>query len=65
MFISTTLFAIFKSKAGVRRTPLKACDRLTDRLCESAGKVTRKDYEGWIKHSMSFFQKRLNEERNQ
>ena len=30
----------------VRRTPLKADDRLTDRICESAGKVTRKDCEG-------------------
>lgn len=53
-----------KVKAGVRRTPLTTDNRLTDRICESAGKVTKKDCEGWIKHSMSFFQKCLNEERN-
>ncbi|KAI9267852.1 hypothetical protein BY458DRAFT_410652, partial [Sporodiniella umbellata] len=52
-----------KVKAGVRRTPLTTDDCLTDRICESAGKVTKKDCEGWIKHSMSFFQKCLDEER--
>lgn len=46
-----------KIKAGVRRTPSTADDRLTDRICDSAGKVTKKDCEGWIKHSISFFQK--------
>jgi transposase len=53
-----------KVKADVRRTPLKADDRFTDRICESTGKVKRKDYEGWIKHSVSFFQNCLNKERN-
>ncbi|KAG1152233.1 hypothetical protein G6F37_002253 [Rhizopus arrhizus] len=33
-----------KVKAGVRRTPLTADDRLTDHICESAGKVTKKDF---------------------
>ncbi|KAG1468826.1 hypothetical protein G6F56_003614 [Rhizopus delemar] len=32
-----------KVKAGVRRIPLAADDHLTDRICESAGKVTKKD----------------------
>lgn len=43
-----------KVKAGVRRTPLKVDDRLTDRICESAGKVKRKDCEGWIKPQCLF-----------
>lgn len=42
-------------KAGVRRTPLTADDRLTDRICKSAGKITKKkDCKGWIKRSKSF-----------
>ena len=45
-----------KVKAGVRRTPLTADDRLTDHICESAGKVTKKDCKGWIEHSKSFFE---------
>lgn len=53
-----------KVKAGVRRTPLTADDRLTDRICESVRKVTKKDCKGWIEHTKSFFEKCLNEERN-
>ncbi|ORE00707.1 hypothetical protein BCV72DRAFT_172948, partial [Rhizopus microsporus var. microsporus] len=53
-----------KVKTGVRRTLLTADDRLTDRICESAGKVTKKDCKGWIEHSKSFFENCLNEEKN-
>lgn len=44
-----------KVKAGVRRTTLTADNCLTDRICETAGKVTKKDCKGWIEHSKSFF----------
>ena len=35
-----------KVKTGVRRTPLTADDRLTDRICELAKKVTKKSVRG-------------------
>jgi transposase len=53
-----------KVKAGGRRTPLAADDCLTDRICESARKATKKYCKGWIEHSKSFFENCLNEERN-
>ena len=35
-----------KVKAGVRRVPSTADGRLIDRICESTGKVTKKDCKG-------------------
>lgn len=53
-----------KVKGGVRKTPLRADDRLTDRICDSVKKVTRSDCQGYIRHAMSFFSRCKNEERN-
>ena len=53
-----------KVKAGIRRNALKADDRLSDCICESVYKVTRKDCQAWIRHAMSFFPRCKNEERN-
>jgi hypothetical protein len=51
-------------KAEVRRTPLRADDNLTDRIHESVMRVKKSDCEGWIRQSLSFFDRCLNEERN-
>ena len=53
-----------KVKAGVRRNALSAEDRLSERICVSVHKVTRKDYQAWIRHAISFFPRCKNEERN-
>lgn len=51
-----------KVKSGVKRTPIDGKDNLTPRILESCSKVTLSDCKGWIRHSLSFFPRCLEEE---
>lgn len=53
-----------KVKAGVRRSRLSTKDILSDRIKESSNLVTLSDLEGWVKHSVSFFERCLAGELN-
>lgn len=53
-----------KVKFGVRREELSEKDQLTPRIMDSVKKVSPTDCEGWIRHSISFFERCLNEEIN-
>lgn len=53
-----------KVKYGVRRKPFEICDTLTPRIMDACSKVTKKDYQGWIRHSLRFFEKCLSLEKN-
>jgi transposase len=53
-----------KVKAGVRRCSLTEGDSLTPRILESTRLVTPSDCVGWIRHSMSFFDRCINGEKN-
>jgi hypothetical protein len=48
-----------KVKAGVRRDCLTATDALSERIIESVKQVTVTDCQGWIRHSVSFFDRCL------
>ncbi|ORE05654.1 hypothetical protein BCV72DRAFT_208896 [Rhizopus microsporus var. microsporus] len=48
-----------KVKARIRRDCLTATDILSERIIESAKQVTVADCQGWIKHSVSFFDRCL------
>lgn len=48
-----------KVKAGVRRDCLTATDVLSERIIESVKQVTVTDCQGWIRHSISFFDRCL------
>lgn len=48
-----------KVKAGVKRDCLTATDNLSARIVESARQVSVDDCRGWIKHSVSFFDRCL------
>jgi len=52
-----------KVKAGIKRDTLTVTSNLSDRIIESAKKVTVSDCEGWIRHAHSFFERCLNRER--
>lgn len=53
-----------KIKAGVRRTPLRVDDNLTDRIHKSVTRVRKSDCDGQIRQLLSFFERCFNEERN-
>lgn len=53
-----------KVKAGVRRDCLTVKDNLSERITEAAKLVTIEDCQGYIRHSMSFFDRSLAGELN-
>jgi transposase len=44
-----------KIKAGVKRDCLTSTDNLSARIAESAKRVSVEDCQGWVRHSISFF----------
>lgn len=53
-----------KVKYGIKRSPFDTGDTLTPRIMESCSKVTLKDCQGWIRHSIRFFERCLAMEKN-
>jgi transposase len=53
-----------KLKAGVRRNKLDKEDSLSPRILESAKHITPQYCQGWIRHSISFFKRCLDLEKN-
>jgi transposase len=52
-----------KVKGLVRRAPFDSKDTLTPRILRATNLVTVTDLQGWVRHSVSFFQRCLNGER--
>ncbi|SAL96430.1 hypothetical protein [Absidia glauca] len=52
-----------KMKLNVRRGEITDKDTLVPRIMEAAKKVTVSDCEGWIRHSLTFFDRCLNMEK--
>ncbi|KAI8876483.1 hypothetical protein K501DRAFT_163567, partial [Backusella circina FSU 941] len=48
-----------KVKYGVKRKPFETGEILTPRIMDACSQVTRKDYQGWIRHSLGFFERCL------
>ncbi|KAG1356830.1 hypothetical protein G6F63_000219 [Rhizopus arrhizus] len=53
-----------KVKYGVKRKPFETGETLTPRIMDACSKVTMKDCQGWIHHSLGFFEKCLALEKN-
>lgn len=53
-----------KVKTNVRRDCLTVNDNLGDRITEAGKLVTRSDCQGWIRHSMTFFERCVDGEIN-
>lgn len=53
-----------KVKYGVKRKPFETGETLTPRIMDACSKVTKKDCQGWIHHSLGFFEKCLALEKN-
>jgi hypothetical protein len=54
-FLNRSEELLAKIKAGIWMNALRADDRLSNRIYESVGKVTRADCQGWIRHAVYFF----------
>jgi transposase len=52
-----------KVKYGVKRRPFDGSDTLTPRIVEACSQVTLTDCRGWIRHSVSFFDRCLSLEK--
>lgn len=53
-----------KVKYGVKRRPFDGSDTLTSRTVEACSQVTLQDCQGWIRHSVSFFRRCFDMEKN-
>jgi transposase len=48
-----------KLKGGIRRNGLSSSDNLSMKIVESAKKISDSNCQGWIRHSISFFDRCL------
>lgn len=63
-FLNTIELFWSKVKYGIKRNPFDTGDTLTPRIMESCSKVTLEDCQGWIRHSIRFFERCLAMEKN-